>query len=417
MSENDEDVLSFSVEDDASVEDVPKVVEEIENIQKVDESLINVVEEIDNTSKVVEEIENIPKVVESLAKVEEFVSKQVEESENEKHEKQVKHEKQEKHVKHVKHEKQHRSIVEGLESLKKRPKVLAKTDTIEIEKGVFDDFSDDVIDDDIIDKVIDFGSGIEVDVQPINDASILPDDRTIDVWLKECGLVMNDRRPGFPPIPRQESSVKASKFFSALEAAELISADKKETKRDRRIWDAYIVMRDDYYHHGGNITGNMTTGGTTNFSGFFDDEAEEIEEVEEVEETGKKKRKQTTTRGPGQMSMTNFYNRSRNKGVQVRPNEYDYDDGFVVHDNETVDEVETVSKKPPSEMTATELLKYASGKRRVLRKEMDKLSIEEEELCALQNAIEKRKNKIKQLDEMVMHCSDLASKGKQEEEV
>ena len=265
-------------------------------------------------------------------------------------------------------------------------------------------------------------------------AHYLPVERTIDLWLKDAGLVTNDRRPGFPPIPLPQESVKACRFETALlQAEEVDEGDAEgvaETKRLRRTWDAYVAMREVYYGPG-SAPGvvDMLTGSTSNFSNlaFLDIEAG-VDEEEEPESKKKRKNRKERPRNDatsGQASIASYFNRP---GTAGRPagssamfeaeevDDYDYDDGFVVRDGQPPEEEKKDPEKDPGEMTTEELTRFREKKRRKLTTQREKLQQEQEELKALQDSIMRRHQKVGDLEALIERCESLNTKGKQEED-
>ena len=269
---------------------------------------------------------------------------------------------------------------------------------------------------DKVEKVIDpasFSDGIFEDINArhgMNDEeeeeelSVLPA-YTMDIWLKEADLVIDDQRPNFPPIPRQKGSVVAANFEKKVLKLEMENPKGVETKRLRRIWEAYIKLRENYYNDSRPVHGEMEilTGSTSNFSDFahfLDTEAEESDDEEGKGSDRSASHKPKRPRGlPGQGTITGYFNRVGGLPVGGGINsenlldEYDYEDGFIVRDGEE-DEEEEEEEEDPSKMAKEDLSRFREKKRHKLVTENEKMQQEQEELRTLEKVIKQRRKKI-----------------------
>lgn len=259
---------------------------------------------------------------------------------------------------------------------------------------------------------------------------VLPRESATMLWMREAGLVVDDERPWCNvPVP-VHNSVKAARFKERLDELEKNSPDADETIQHRKTWDAYEAYVQSWHPELGDAGhADILSGSTSNFStmpepaerkktmrdmmaSFIDDQAgEEDEEGNLVKHS------------PNQNTLHHFMRRLRTTGGGpqidrrdiMERDEYE-EDGFVVADDDDIEEEVEPEEKDPSDMSLTELERYRDSKRRKLEDERAELAAKQEELEALQHSIMDQHGIIDDLETLLSRCDKLLSAGKQEDE-
>ena len=190
------------------------------------------------------------------------------------------------------------------------------------------------------------------------------------------GLVDVDGKSINSFIPVREDSVRSYNYKKKLDQATSTAPDDSETKRLRKVWNAYVEMREAYY--GSEASGAQFS--IIDVSQFLDVEADEEEDTAvKSNKTGHRKQHRSTIRSyfdtPGTVGQP-----MNRRDSPIDADAYDEDDGFCVGD----DHVDEEEKLPSlSDMSPKDIEELHEMKRRKLNSIEEELIFKKEELKAL----------------------------------